>query len=79
MFREAGLGPREFRPCVVGGKAIDHVEPFRAEVERLGRLVFGTSFEVEIDSDLRICGSAAAPWPDARCPTSRCPAALGGL
>ena len=32
-----------------------YVDPFRSEVERLGRLVFGTSFEVEIDSDLKIC------------------------
>ncbi|MFI5510853.1 AAA family ATPase [Mycobacterium sp. NPDC051804] len=32
-----------------------YVDPFRCEVERLGRLVFGTSFEVEIDSDLKIC------------------------
>lgn len=32
-----------------------YVEPFRREVERLGRLVFGDSFEVEIDSDLTIC------------------------
>ncbi len=32
-----------------------YVDPFRSELERLGRLVFGTSFEVEIDSDLRIC------------------------
>lgn len=31
-----------------------YVEPYRREVERLGRLVFGDSFEVEIDSDLRI-------------------------
>jgi uncharacterized protein YhaN len=31
-----------------------YVEPYRREVERLGRLVFGESFEVEIDSDLRI-------------------------
>lgn len=31
-----------------------YVEPFRAELQRLGRLVFGPSFEVEIDSDLRI-------------------------
>lgn len=31
-----------------------YVEPFRREVERLGRLVFGDSFEVEVDSDLRI-------------------------
>jgi hypothetical protein len=32
-----------------------YVDPFRGEVERLGRLVFGASFEVEIDSDLKIC------------------------
>jgi hypothetical protein len=32
-----------------------YVDPFRAQVERLGRIVFGESFEVEIDSDLRIC------------------------
>jgi hypothetical protein len=32
-----------------------YVDPFRTEVERLGRLVFGTSFEVEIESDLKIC------------------------
>lgn len=32
-----------------------YVEPFRDQVERLGRIVFGESFEVEIDSDLRIC------------------------
>ena len=32
-----------------------YVDPFRSEVERLGRMVFGPSFEVEIDSDLRIC------------------------
>ena len=32
-----------------------YVDPFRSEVERLGRMVFGTSFEVEIDSNLRIC------------------------
>jgi uncharacterized protein YhaN len=31
-----------------------YVDPFRAEVERLGRLVFGESFEVEIDTELRI-------------------------
>jgi hypothetical protein len=37
-----------------------YVEPFRAEVERLGRLVFGPSFEVEIDSDLRICSRTLA-------------------
>ncbi|HEU4361839.1 MAG TPA: AAA family ATPase [Mycobacterium sp.] len=32
-----------------------YVAPFRAEIERLGRPVFGDSFEVEIDSELRIC------------------------
>ena len=32
-----------------------YVDPFRSEVERLGRLVFGSSFEVDIDSDLKIC------------------------
>jgi hypothetical protein len=31
-----------------------YVEPFRAELQRLGRPVFGPSFEVEIDSDLCI-------------------------
>lgn len=31
-----------------------YVDPFRAEVERLGRIVFGTGFEVEIDGDLRM-------------------------
>src|SRR5699024_2567311 len=31
-----------------------YVEPFRTEIERLGRAVFGPSFEVEIDSQLRI-------------------------
>jgi hypothetical protein len=32
-----------------------YVQPFRTEIERLGRAVFGPTFEVEIDSDLRIC------------------------
>ncbi|WP_343710075.1 AAA family ATPase [Mycobacterium sp.] len=32
-----------------------YVEPFRAELQRLGRPVFGPSFEVDVDSDLRIC------------------------
>jgi AAA domain len=32
-----------------------YVDPFRNQVERLGRFVFGDSFEVEIDSELRIC------------------------
>jgi hypothetical protein len=31
-----------------------YVEPFRAELQRLGRPVFGPSFEVDIDSDLCI-------------------------
>jgi hypothetical protein len=31
-----------------------YVEPFRREVERLGRIVFGDDFEVEIDGTLRI-------------------------
>jgi AAA domain-containing protein len=31
-----------------------YVDPFRTEVERLGRIVFGADFEVEIDGDLRI-------------------------
>jgi len=31
-----------------------YVDPFRGEVERLGRIVFGESFEVDVDSELRI-------------------------
>ncbi len=31
-----------------------YVEPFRHELERLGRTVFGSTFEVEVDSDLQI-------------------------
>lgn len=31
-----------------------YVDPFRAEVERLGRIVFGGDFQVEIDGDLRM-------------------------
>jgi uncharacterized protein YhaN len=31
-----------------------YVEPFRTELQRLGRPVFGPSFEVEVDSDLSI-------------------------
>ncbi|MCV7104768.1 ATP-binding protein, partial [Mycolicibacterium chitae] len=31
-----------------------YVQPFRTEVERLGRTVFGETFEVEVDSDLCI-------------------------
>jgi hypothetical protein len=37
-----------------------YVDPFRGEVERLGRLVFGDSFEVEVDSALRICSRTLA-------------------
>ncbi|SEH70074.1 DNA repair exonuclease SbcCD ATPase subunit [Mycolicibacterium rutilum] len=37
-----------------------YVEPFRGEVQRLGRLVFGESFEVEVDSSLRICSRTLA-------------------
>lgn len=32
-----------------------YVDPFRREVERLGRIVFGADFEVEIDGALTIC------------------------
>ncbi|MCG7597372.1 AAA family ATPase [Mycobacterium sp. PSTR-4-N] len=31
-----------------------YVDPFRGEVERLGRIVFGDTFEVDVDSELRI-------------------------
>ena len=37
-----------------------YVDPFRNEVERLGRIVFGDSFEVEIDSELRIASRTLA-------------------
>jgi hypothetical protein len=37
-----------------------YVEPFRGEVERLGRIVFGADFEVEIDAELRICSRTLA-------------------
>ena len=37
-----------------------YVEPFRAEVQRLGRIVFGADFEVEIDAELRICSRTLA-------------------
>jgi uncharacterized protein YhaN len=37
-----------------------YVEPFRAEIERLGRLVFGESFEVQVDTDLRIASRTLA-------------------
>lgn len=32
-----------------------YADPFRLEVQRLGRLVFGEDFEVDVDTDLRIC------------------------
>ncbi|AEF35273.1 hydrolase [Mycolicibacter sinensis] len=32
-----------------------YVEPFRAEIQRLGVHVFGADFEVEVDTDLKIC------------------------
>ncbi|MGE0214942.1 AAA family ATPase [Mycolicibacterium sp.] len=31
-----------------------YVDPFRGEVERLGRIVFGDTFEVDVDSGLRV-------------------------
>ncbi|MEU9806376.1 AAA family ATPase [Mycobacterium sp. NPDC050853] len=36
------------------GMRLRYVDPFRAELERLGRMVFGPTFEVDIDSDLSI-------------------------
>lgn len=36
------------------GMRLRYVDPFRAELERLGRMVFGSTFEVDIDSDLSI-------------------------
>lgn len=32
-----------------------YVAPFRTELERLGRTVFGDTFEVEVDAELNIC------------------------
>ncbi|BBY34812.1 hypothetical protein BST33_18480 [Mycolicibacter minnesotensis] len=32
-----------------------YVEPFRAEIQRLGTHVFGADFEVDVDTDLKIC------------------------
>jgi hypothetical protein len=32
-----------------------YVQPYRAELERLGRTVFGPTFEVDVDTDLTIC------------------------
>jgi hypothetical protein len=32
-----------------------YVEPFRAEIQRLGAKVFGDDFEVDVDTDLKIC------------------------
>ena len=37
-----------------GGRLRPRVEPFRAELQRLGRPVFGPSFEVDVDSNLCI-------------------------
>jgi hypothetical protein len=37
-----------------------YVDPFRREVERLGRIVFGDDFEVEIDGELNICSRTLA-------------------
>ncbi|HET7667801.1 MAG TPA: AAA family ATPase [Mycobacterium sp.] len=37
-----------------------YVDPFRNQVERLGRIVFGETFEVEVDSALRICSRTLA-------------------
>lgn len=37
-----------------------YVDPFRTEVERLGRIVFGEDFEVEIDANLRLCSRTLA-------------------
>lgn len=37
-----------------------YVEPFRTEVERLGRIVFGDDFEVEIDATLSIVNRTLA-------------------
>ena len=46
-----------------------YVDPFRTQVERLGRIVFGDSFEVEIDSELRICSRTlwVEPFRSSRC------------
>lgn len=32
-----------------------YVQPYRSELERLGRIVFGESFEVDVDAELTIC------------------------
>ena len=32
-----------------------YVQPYRTELERLGRTVFGRTFEVDIDTELTIC------------------------
>lgn len=37
-----------------------YIEPFRGEVQRLGRLVFGDTFEVEVDTALQICSRTLA-------------------
>ena len=31
-----------------------YIEPFKGQIERLGRIVFGLAFEVELDADLRV-------------------------
>ncbi|ALR11133.1 hypothetical protein MYCSP_06265 [Mycobacteroides saopaulense] len=36
------------------GMRLRYVDPFRAELERLGRMVFGPTFEVDVDTDLTI-------------------------
>jgi hypothetical protein len=37
-----------------------YVDPFREQLQRLGRMVFGDSFEVEVDSTLQICSRSLA-------------------
>lgn len=32
-----------------------YVEPFRTEIEKIGKPVFGATFEVDVDTDLRVC------------------------
>ncbi len=48
-----------------------YVEPFRAELQRLGRPVFGPTFEVEVDSDLCIRNRTLDGAP---CRMNHCPA-----
>ena len=42
------------------GIGVWEAETLQTEVERLGRIVFGDSFAVEVDSDLRICSRTVA-------------------